>query len=322
MTEFYMAPMEGVTTYVFRNVFDKYYNGIDKYYTPFVASSKLKGREKSEVSRETNKCTNLIPQILANNEKTFMSIVGQLKNMGYEEVNLNIGCPSKTVTVKGRGAGMLYDLLNLERFLDSIFEKCDLKISIKSRIGVSSLNEWEDILKVYRKFPIKELIIHTRLLDEMYTGKGHVDSFKLAQDMLSIPLCYNGEIKDEESFADLKKECPDIKSVMLGRGLVSDIMLAERLKRIDVENIDDISDSSKEILSDKRFIDFHKELLEEYIKVMPGEVPVLFKMKELWAFWKEKYNLSDKELKEIRKANSINQYASYIDRVLTNIYPK
>ena len=317
MTEFYMAPMEGVTTYVFRNVFDKYYNGIDKYYTPFVASSKLKGREKSEVSRETNKCTNLIPQILANNEKTFMSIVGQLKNMGYEEVNLNIGCPSKTVTVKGRGAGMLYDLMSLERFLDVIFDKCDLEISIKSRIGVSSLNEWEDILKVYRKFPIKELIIHTRLLDEMYTGKGHVDSFKLAQDMLTIPLCYNGEIKDEESFSNLKKECPDIESVMLGRGLVSDIMLAEKLKKVDT---DSIKDSSNMILSDKRFIDFHRELLEEYIKVMPGEVPVLFKMKELWAFWKETYNLDDRDLKEIRKAKSISQYESIAGRMISNYY--
>ena len=317
MTKIYMAPMEGVTTYVFRNVFDKYYGGIDKYYTPFVASSKLKGREKSEVSRETNQCSNLIPQILANNEKTFMSIVGQLKNMGYEEVNLNIGCPSKTVTVKGRGAGMLYDLMSLERFLDVIFDKCDLEISIKSRIGVSSLNEWEDILKVYRKFPIKELIIHTRLLDEMYTGKGHVDSFKLAQDMLTIPLCYNGEIKDEESFSNLKKECPDIESVMLGRGLVSDIMLAEKLKKVDT---DSIKDSSNMILSDKRFIDFHRELLEEYIKVMPGEVPVLFKMKELWAFWKETYNLDDRDLKEIRKAKSISQYESIAGRMISNYY--
>lgn len=317
MTKIYMAPMEGVTTYVFRNVFDKYYGGIDKYYTPFVASSKLKGREKSEVSRETNQCSNLIPQILANNEKTFMSIVGQLKNMGYEEVNLNIGCPSKTVTVKGRGAGMLYDLMSLERFLDVIFDKCDLEISIKSRIGVSSLNEWEDILKVYRKFPIKELIIHTRLLDEMYTGKGHIDSFKLAQDMLTIPLCYNGEIKDEESFSNLKKECPDIESVMLGRGLVSDIMLAEKLKKVDT---DSIKDSSNMILSDKRFIDFHRELLEEYIKVMPGEVPVLFKMKELWAFWKETYNLDDRDLKEIRKAKSISQYESIAGRMISNYF--
>lgn len=317
MTKIYMAPMEGVTTYVFRNVFDKYYGGIDKYYTPFVASSKLKGREKSEVSRETNQCSNLIPQILANNEKTFMSIVVQLKNMGYEEVNLNIGCPSKTVTVKGRGAGMLYDLMSFERFLDVIFDKCDLEISIKSRIGVSSLNEWEDILKVYRKFPIKELIIHTRLLDEMYTGKGHIDSFKLAQDMLTIPLCYNGEIKDEESFSNLNKECPDIESVMLGRGLVSDIMLAEKLKKVDT---DSIKDSSNMILSDKRFIDFHRELLEEYIKVMPGEVPVLFKMKELWAFWKETYNLDDRDLKEIRKAKSISQYESIAGRMISNYF--
>lgn len=318
MTKFYMAPMEGVTTYVFRNVFEKHYGGIDKYYTPFVANSKLKGREKSEVSRETNTCENLIPQILVNNENTFLCIAGQLEDMGYREVNLNIGCPSRTVTAKGRGAGLLDDLFALEKFLDNIFDKCNVDISIKTRIGISSLNEWEDILRVYKNFPIKELIIHTRLLDEMYTGNGHIESFKMAKEMLDVPLCYNGEIKDEDSFNMLKNECMDVEAVMLGRGLVSDLMLAWKLKNLENKSAKDettFENTNVEKVDDK-FVKFHNDLLDEYVKVMPGETPVLFKMKELWGFWGKYFCIDSKGLKEIRKAKRVDQYKNIINEII------
>ena len=319
MVKVYMAPMEGVTTYVYRNVFDTYFKGVDRYFTPFVASSKLKGREESEVSRETNKCENLIPQVLTNNVNTFGLIVNQLKNMGYDEVNINLGCPSKTVTAKGRGAGMLQDTYVLEKFLDEVFEKTDLKISIKTRLGVSSLNEWEDILKVYQKFPLSELIIHARILDELYGGSAHIDSFKLAQNMMDIPLCFNGDIRDVKSYEKVIKECDKDKhfnAVMLGRGFIGNPWLAEEInKEVEINDVDRI----------KVFKDFHDDLLSEYINVMPGETPVLFKMKELWAYWLFEGDVITKILpgisnvyqgdlkkviKDVRKADSIAKYRS------------
>lgn len=325
MVKIYMAPMEGVTTYVYRNVYDKYFGGVDRYFTPFVASSKLKGREKSEVSRETNKCENLIPQVLTNNINTFGLIVNQLKNMGYDEVNINLGCPSKTVTVKGRGAGMLADIYNLEKFLDEVFKKTDLKISIKTRLGISSMNEWEDILKVYQKFPLSELIVHARLLDELYGGSAHIDAFKLAQDMMEVPLCFNGDIRDVEAFRRVVdassgncSEDSNFNAVMLGRGFIGNPWLAEEIK-----GIDELMKSNRL----KIFKDFHEDLLSEYIKVMPGETPVLFKLKELWAYWlfegeeisKILPGISDvfkgelkKVIKEIRKADSVAKYRSVV----------
>ena len=376
MKRIYMAPMEGVTTYVYRNVYNKYFKGVDRYFTPFVASSKLKGREKSEVSRDTNKCENLIPQVLTNNVNTFCLIVNQLKNMGYDEVNINLGCPSKTVTVKGRGAGMLSDTYALEKFLDEVFEKTDLKISIKTRLGISSMNEWEDILKVYQNFPLSELIVHTRLLDELYGGSAHIDAFKLAQDMMEVPLCFNGDVRDVKSFEKVLDECVgdelgdnsvedtlgcsegsnvngkkktnNFNAVMLGRGFIGNPWLAEEIKgsflnyddrldnkfRVggkldDYENLDSSNDSSELTISKrlKIFRDFHDDLLSEYIKVMPGETPVLFKMKELWAYWlfegeeiskilsgiNEVFNGDLKKvIKEIRKADSVAKYRSVV----------
>lgn len=374
MVKIYMAPMEGVTTYVYRNIYDKYFGGVDRYFTPFVASSKLKGREKSEVSRETNKCENLIPQVLTNNINTFGLIVNQLKNMGYNEVNINLGCPSKTVTVKGRGAGMLADIYNLEKFLDEVFEKTDLKISIKTRLGISSMNEWEDILKVYQKFPLSELIVHARLLDELYGGSAHIDAFKLAQDMIDVPLCFNGDVRDVEGFERVVDECGgnalDVEgldtnsvvdkldcsecrnskfdAVMLGRGFIGNPWLAEEIKgKIlnyrdlldnkfrEVDKFDDCenqnnSTDSCELMMPKRlktFKDFHDDLLAEYIKVMPGETPVLFKMKELWAYWLFEGDMIPKILtgisniyqddlkkviKDVRKADSVAKYRSVV----------
>ena len=346
MVKVYMAPMEGVTTYVYRNVYNKYFKGVDRYFTPFVASSKLKGREKSEVSRDTNKCENLIPQVLTNNVNTFCLIANQLKGMGYDEVNINLGCPSKTVTVKGRGAGMLSDTYALEKFLDEVFEKTDLKISIKTRLGISSMNEWEDILKVYQKFPLSELIVHARLLDELYGGSAHIDAFILAQDMMEVPLCFNGDIRDVKSFEKVLDECVgdelgdnsvkdtlgcsedsnfngkkktnNFNAVMLGRGFIGNPWLAEEIK-----GIDELMRSNRL----KIFRDFHEDLISEYIKVMPGETPVLFKMKELWAYWlfegeeiskilpgiNEVFNGDLKKIiKEIRKADSVAKYRSVV----------
>ena len=184
----YLAPMEGITTYIFRNTFEKYYGGVDRYFTPFLTASHLKGRELRDVHPENNKVPALVPQILTNDSELFIKIARQLAELGYREVNLNLGCPSGTVTSKGSGAGFLDRTDELDRFLYEIYdglaagtrktENTDgMKISIKTRIGMEFLSEWDDILEIYKKYPISELIVHPRLRNEFYTGEVHVDEF-------------------------------------------------------------------------------------------------------------------------------------------------
>lgn len=298
--KFYLAPLEGITTFVYRNAFDKYYGHIDTYYTPFVANRKLKSRELADVLPENNKAMPLVPQILTNQADVFLEITRQLYDMGYNEVNLNLGCPSGTVVAKHRGAGFLEDPMKLEKFLDIIYDKSPLPISIKTRLGIDSLYEWEDLLEIYIRFPIKELIIHARTLVQGYNGTPSLEAYKMAQEILSCPLCYNGDIKDYNSYKKLLEVCPYTKAVMLGRGAIADPTLPQLLSegKNDAENIFDTD----------TFHSFHIELLDGYRDYMSGDQPVLYKMKELWTFWHQYIEIDKKTLKKIRKAQSIDSY--------------
>ena len=166
--ELYLAPMEGITTYLFRNAYHAHFGGADKYFTPFLSNRNMTRRDVNEILPEHNRGMTVIPQILTNRAEEFLEIARRVADLGYDTVNLNLGCPSGTVVAKKRGAGLLTDPASLDRFLDQIYEACPLRISIKTRIGISRLSEWEVLLRIYRKYPIEELIIHPRLQREFY----------------------------------------------------------------------------------------------------------------------------------------------------------
>ena len=298
----YLAPMEGITTYVFRNALAKYYGGIERYYTPFLTASHLKGRELRDVCPENNQGIEVVPQILTNDPELFIIIADQLGCIGYEEVNLNLGCPSGTVVSKKRGAGMLDDTAQLDRFLDHIYSKCKLKISIKTRIGMEFLSEWDDILEVYKKYPIEELIIHPRLRNEFYKGEVHKDAFDKAVNILpGIKLCFNGDITDIESFNSIKYDVP----VMIGRGLVMNPNLANDIKSGEKGEFDRV-----------KFRKFLNELLENYMTEMSHEKQVVMKMKELWTYFSMGLNLDKKQLKEIHKVSRVSEYKNVIQMIV------
>lgn len=300
-----LAPMEGLTTYIFRNAINKYYGHIDEYYSPFLTSRTLSFKEASDVSPDNNKDISLVPQILTNNTETFFAIEKELSDMGYSRINLNLGCPSGTMVAKGRGAGQLKDLERLSFFLDEIYSKSKMEISVKTRIGMYSTEEWSDILEVYSKYPISKLIIHPRIQKEFYNGTPHLEAFNDARKKLNIPLTYNGDIVSEASLESILNTIPGTSDIMIGRGLLSNPELATTLKK----------ESAAATIN--TFKNFHDEILEGYIKYMSGDQPVLHKMKELWVFMKAYPDLSDKELKAIKKSNSVREYKTVISRILS-----
>ena len=309
----YLAPMEGITTFVYRNAYARYYGGIDKYFTPFLSNKNLNYKELNEVSPEHNRNLTVVPQILTNQVEVFLSIAAKLENYGYHEVNFNLGCPSGTVVSKKRGAGFLSIPDTLNAFLDEIFEKCPLEISIKTRIGMNSVDEWEKLLAIYRQYPLKELIVHPRLQEEFYGGIPHVGAFRTAQEMFpAIPLCYNGDIVSKASYAAVTDKLMPIDRIMLGRGVLADPMLPTALKAQSSETMSSTDDL-------KRFRAFHDEILEGYRELMSGDQPVLFRMKELWTYMRKYTNLTDKQLKQIRKSKRIDEYQNIIAEIWQHI---
>lgn len=299
---YYLAPMEGITTYVYRNAYSRYFGSLDKYFTPFIASKKMNRRELREVMPEHNTGLTVIPQILTNKADEFLLISAQLKQLGYDTVNLNLGCPSGTVTARRRGAGFLSIPDELERFLYEIFEKSPLKISIKTRIGIESVDEWTHILEIYEKFPLDELIIHPRLQKELYKYTPHKEAFASALSRsLTYPVCYNGDITSVSQFNSLLDEIPEIKCIMLGRGILKNPFLAAQLKN---------PDTKKDV---NLLRAFHDEIFEGYASWMSGETPTLFKMKDLWTYLSQSFENSQKHLKKIRKASGYAEYNAAVN---------
>ncbi|MGN0338385.1 MAG: tRNA dihydrouridine synthase [Lachnospiraceae bacterium] len=301
-----LAPMEGITTYIYRSTFEKYYGGISRYYTPFLASMHLSSREKNEVLPEHNEGMTLIPQILSNRADEFLEITKALQAYGYDTVNLNLGCPSGTVVSKHRGSGFLAVPEELDAFLAEIFNKCPLKVSVKTRIGISDESEWEDILKVYEKYPIAELIIHTRLQKDFYKLPTRPHTFAAAR-RLGIPLCYNGDITSPETQQAALTVDPHIDRFMLGRGIIADPELVETL-------------SSQSPARDKdRLQSFLTDICDRYLAEMSGgERNTLYKLKEIWVYLGSLFVDAEKYVKKIKKANRLTEYEAAMRSLFDN----
>ena len=301
--KYYLAPMEGITTYIYRNAYQKHFGGIDKYFTPFIASRKMNRREINEILPEHNKNLNVVPQILTNRADEFLQITNKIAEYGYPTVNLNLGCPSGTVTARKRGAGFLSVPDELDHFLYEIFQKSPLKISIKTRIGVESVDEWTDILEIYKKYPLEELIIHPRLQKEFYKFAPHQEAFLAAVNTLSdIPLCYNGDIAAVQDCNRLLSHIPHTDCIMAGRGILKNPALILQLKHA----------GTADIFTKENLKDFHDEIFENYAAIMDGEKPVLFKMKDLWTYMVSCFEKPEKHLKKIRKAAGFTEYQAAV----------
>lgn len=303
--KYYLAPMEGITTYIYRNAYHRFFGGFDKYFTPFIASRKMNQRELNEVLPEHNEGINLVPQILTNRADEFLQISEKITEYGYKTVNLNLGCPSGTVTARKRGAGFLSVPDELDRFLYEIYDKSPLKISIKTRIGIESVDEWEQILTIYKKYPIEELIIHPRLQKELYRFTPHKEAYAAVAKALggNIPLCYNGDITSPKSYAELKNAVSETNCIMIGRGVLKNPALISELRELE-----SIKSDSTKLFTKENIRAFHDEIFAGYAANMSGDTPTLFKMKDLWTYLNESFTESDKYLKKIRKANNFSEY--------------
>lgn len=300
---FYMAPMEGLTGYVFRNIYAKYFHDMDKYFTPFISSVGFSHKELHDILPEHNEGLRVVPQIMTNRSEEFLAIAQKLKDFGYEEVNLNLGCPSGTVVSKGRGAGFLRNPGMLEHFLDEIFEKCPLPISVKTRIGVQSEEEWAHLAEIFNRFEMTELIIHPRLLKDYYRGSVRQNIFREALQSMNAPVCYNGDIHCVGDFERLRAAFPEVDRVMFGRGIFKDPGLVGECRAV-LAGEDPASRRVRaEVLKE-----LFGELLDGYRQEMGNDTHTLYKMKEIWTYFGENLPAESRALKRILKAKTLTDY--------------
>lgn len=311
MKKIYLAPLEGVTDSIYRKTFMELYGGVDKVYTPFISpceTHKFTTREYRDIDPEINDIGITVPQLLTSNAEHFLWAAAEIAALGFSEINLNLGCPSGTVVAKKKGSGFIFYPEELDEFLYTIFDglesRCAKKgakapnISIKTRLGKLSPNEFYKILEIYNKYPISELTIHPRVQTDFYKGPVRIECFDFAYDNSKIPLVYNGDIKTVRRVQELEKKYQDINAIMIGRGLIAnpELALAVRSGALDMD------------FNYERLKEFHDSLLQQYTKLLSGDNPVLHRMKELWMFWQIAFPGREKALKEIKKSTSIQSY--------------
>lgn len=293
------APLEGATDAIYRRIHHECFGGVDRYYIPFISPTQnlvFSGRDLSAVAPEHNVGVPVIPQLLTKDPEHFLWAAKAFADMGYDEVNLNAGCPSGTVTAKYKGSGLLRDLDILARLLDEVCAHSPIPVSVKTRIGFASPDEWPALLDLYNRYPIRALTVHPRTRAEYYAGQVHRDAFTYAVQNAKMPLIYNGDLFTAADCRALTAEYPTVSAVMVGRGILANPALAQEV-------------SGGKTLTLPALRDFHDKLLRAYLDRYQESIAV-GRMREMMNRVACCFEEPAKPLKTMRKAT---RAATYLD---------
>lgn len=303
------APLEGLTGAQFRRIHNRCFGGVGRYYTPFLTPTQnhvFTRRELREILPEHNEGVDTVPQLLTKSPEDFLWAAGELAAMGYREVNLNLGCPSGTVTAKGKGAGMLADPAGLDRFLETVFAAAPLDISIKTRLGLTDPEEFPPLLEIFCRYPVKELTIHPRVREDYYKRPVRREAFAAVLPRCTLPVCYNGDLFTAADCAAFRAEFPTVKAVMLGRGLMGDPALARKAAGGPPAGREELRG-------------FVEQLYEEYCRDYGNRNAAMLRMKELWYYLLGLFDDSARHAKMLRKARTPEEYESCAAAILRDL---
>jgi len=307
-----LAPMRGIATMHYRKAFVRHFKGLDIEMAPFiptVGADRINPKLLKDVLPENNSGLPLIPQLIGNNADDFVQMACALHDLGYDEINWNLGCPHKPIRKKRRGSGLLPHPATVDALLDQICGRSPCKISVKVRLGVSDKSELINLIPVLNKYPVSEVIIHPRTAEQMYDGTVDLNAFEAACNEIKLPVCYNGDITDLAFFQTVQQRFPSIERFMLGRGLLANPFLCETIK----------NGNPKKENAIERITTFHKELLSSYEAVLHGDHPVLGKMKEFWTYQSIHLSNGRAMFKKLKKTQRLRTYKAIVAEFLANV---
>ena len=301
-----LAPFQGITDVVYRNVFKKHFGGIDKYYTPFftgIQKDNSKSLRGEEISPEFNDVNTVVPQILSNTAEEIIRFANQCKSMGYPEFNLNMGCPFPRVANKTRGCGLMADPARTIKMLNDVFEQIDgIKFSIKCRLGYYDDEEIMAFVETFNTLNFSEIIIHPRIGKQMYTGEASLEKFLELVPLINKPLVYNGDIFTTDRYNTILSILSS--SIMLGRGLLTNPFLAEEIKSID-------NQQDKK----QRLHNFVVDLYINRLRHAGGSPKIIGSMKELWKYMMNIFDDPQNVWRKVKKVNHLDEYEIAVEDI-------
>lgn len=300
----YFAPLEGITTYTYRQTHAEMFGGCDEYYAPFITpteNERISIKNLRDILPENNTVRPVV-QALANNSDALYEFTKRISELGYGEININCGCPSGTVVKKRRGSGILRDTDLLDRFLNGCFEKCEMPISVKTRTGYFSGEEMDGLLEIYNRYPLSMLIVHPRTRADMYNGAPDMAVFENVYNMTKHKLCYNGNICSADDYKRIAEKFPRLEGVMIGRGAIANPAIFREIN------------GGSRITADE-LIEFSHRLIDRYLVLLNSDVYTLYKLKEIWIFVMQNFPAEKKLQKAIKKASRLSEFVAAIQEI-------
>jgi tRNA-dihydrouridine synthase B len=308
----YLAPLQGFTDFVYRKAYSEIFQEVDTFFIPYISvkNNQILKKYEKEILPENNPKIRVIPQVLVSSADEMLFLSEILKDKGYKEINLNLGCPYPMVTNREKGAGLLPHPDKLQELLFSFFEKSNLLLSVKLRAGLHFAGEIEQVIPVLNQFPLTEVIFHPRIAKQLYDGEILNSAFQYAQQNLKHRLVYNGSIFSVDDFKECRQKFPDTENFMLGRGILMNPFLPSEIKNIEI--------TAKEKL--EKLKEFHQLVFKYYSETMDNEGNTLNKMKQFWIYFSYNFNNQKKTYKVIKKANKMNNYKLEISRIFRDFF--
>ena len=302
-----LAPMEGITGYAFRRAHAEIFGALDRYYTPFISPLPKVGtpfskRNSRELDPANNQGLNVVPQLLTNDADRFIWAAGLLADMGYKEVNLNLGCPSGTVVAKEKGSGLLRNPDRLRAFLADVCERSPLPISVKTRVGIANDDEYDELLALFCRCGIAELIVHPRVQKDFYDGTPRQELYGKTLERAPFPVAYNGGIFALDDYNALVAAYPQTRHVMIGRGIVANPALARMIR-------------GGAGLTHEELERFHDELYQAYTDDMGGNA--VFRMKEWWGYTEHAFADPSSVHRIMRKTRRADEYEAAARKIFS-----
>jgi tRNA-dihydrouridine synthase len=306
------SPLQGFTDFRFRNAFNKYFGGIDIFYAPYIRLNgklKIKPAYERDILPENNTDLEVIPQIMTNDADEFIFVAKYVQELGYKELNWNLGCPYPMVTKRGMGSGLINDPIKINSILNKVYAESDIIVSMKMRMGYENSEEILQVLPVLERYPVKSIAIHARIGKQLYKGEVDLDSFQRCVDNTDHKLYYNGDITSVAKFNKIVERFPMIDHWMIGRGMIADPFLPSMIK----SNTSEYPENRIDIFSK-----FHDTLFHDYSQVLSGSSHVKMKMLHFWEYFMASFSNSQKGVKKIKKAKNIRAYEDAVREILNN----
>ena len=306
------SPLQGFTDYIFRNAFHKYFGGIDTFYAPYIRMDRaivIKGSYQRDLNPENNESLNLIPQVMTNDADKFLFVVNYIQDLGYTELNWNLGCPYPMVTKRGMGSGLICEPQKIDHILGRVHNETNVTVSMKMRLGYENAEEILNAFPILDKYPLKNIAIHARLGKQLYKGGVDLDAFQRCIDKAKHKLYYNGDITSVERFREMQERFPSIDHFMIGRGLIADPFLPSMIKN----NSLDYPENRWEI-----FREFHDTIYHDYDAILSGPTPIKMKMQGFWEYFSKSFSNPQKTYKKIKKAGNPRNYQQAVNEILNS----